>query len=233
MLHLAICDDEKIYRNDLRKIISTELDLFGIPYHITEYASGEELLSGSEATDYQIIFLDIEMKKLDGINTAKELRKQESPSVIIFVTSHPDFVFQGYEVRALNYIMKPYEPEKIKSVLLTAIDELEITSEKYYVIEQRNRQIRVPLSSVKYFASDKRIIHMVTSDITYDFYGKLSDIETGLSDAFIRIHNRYLIHLKYLEQISGNSAIVDGETFPISRSYSSKLSIAFAKYMLH
>lgn len=233
MLRLAICDDEKIYRNDLHKIISTELDLSGIQYHISEFSSGEELLSGIKEHDCQIIFLDIEMKELDGVNTAKMLRKQKNPALIIFVTSHPDFVFQGYEVRALNYIMKPYEPEKIKAVLGAALDELEITSEKYYVIEQRNGQIRIPLSSIKYFTSDKRIIHMVADDAAYDFYDKLSDIEARLPDAFVRIHNRHLIHLKYLERIDGNFAIVGQEALPISRSCRSSLSIAFAKYMLH
>lgn len=233
MLQLAICDDEKIYRNDLHRIISTELDLSGIEYQILQFASGEALLSGLNQTDRQIIFLDIEMNKLDGINTAKKLREEKNPAVIIFVTSHPDFVFQGYEVRALNYIMKPYEPEKIKSVLHTALEDLDLTSEKYYVIEQRNGSIRIPLDSIKYFASDRRIIHVVTHDATYDFYEQLNHLEEQLSGAFIRIHNRYLIHLKYLDQIAGNSAIVGGEALPVSRSCRSNLSIAFAKYMLH
>lgn len=233
MLQLAICDDEKIYRNDLKKIIRTELDLSGIEYHITEFSSGEELLNGIKETDLQIIFLDIEMKELDGICTAKKLREQKNTAVIIFVTSYPDFVFQGYEVRALNYIVKPYEPEKIRSVLHTALEELELTSEKYYIIEQRNGTIRVPLDSIKYFTSDRRMIHVVTDSVTYDFYDKLSDLEARLSEAFVRIHNRYLIHLKYLDQIDGNTAIVDGEALPISRSCKTDLSIAFAKYMLH
>lgn len=233
MLQLAICDDEKIYRSDLHKIISTELDLSGIEYHITEFSSGEKLLSELKETDFQIIFLDIEMKKLDGVNTARRLREQNNPAVIIFVTSYPDFVFQGYEVRALNYIMKPYEPEKIKSVLHTALNELDISSEKYFIIEQRNGSIRIPLSSIKYFSSDRRIIHLFTNQAAYDFYDKLNDLQTRLPNAFVRIHNRYLIHLKYLNQIEGNSAIVDGEVLPVSRSCKAELSIAFAKYMLH
>lgn len=233
MLQLAICDDEKVYRNDLHKIIRTELELSGMEFHISEFASGEELLRELKNTDCQIIFLDIELKELDGVNTARKLREQKNPAVIIFVTSYPDFVFQGYEVRALNYIMKPYEPEKIKAVLRTALEELDLTSEKYYVIEQRSGIIRIPLNSIKYFASDRRVIHLVTDNASYDFYDKLNDLESGLPDAFVRIHNRYLIHLKYLDQIDGNFAIVDGESLPISRSCKSDLTIAFAKYMLH
>lgn len=233
MLELVLCDDEKIYRNDLKKIIATELELSGIEYRITEFSCGEELLSGISNNDSQIIFLDIEMKDLDGIETAKKLRKQGSRSVIIFVTSYPDFVFQGYEVRALNYIMKPYRLEKITEVLHKALEELEVSTEKYYVIEQRSGTIRIPLSRIRYFSSDKRLIHMVTDTETYDFYDKLNDLENRLSDSFVRIHNRYLIHLKYLNEIQGNQAIVDGKALPVSRSCKSALSIAFAKFMLN
>ena len=66
----------------------------------------------------------------------------------------------------------------------------------------------------------------------YPSHDKLNDLETKLSDAFVRIHNRYLIHLKYLSEIQGNQAIVDGESLPVSRSCISALSIAFAKFML-
>lgn len=232
MVELVLCDDEKIYRNDLKKILGTELELSGIDYRVTEFSCGEDLLSGLSAEGLQIIFLDIEMKDLDGVETAKKLRMKNSSAVIIFVTSYPDFVFQGYEVRALNYILKPYKPEKIKEVLHKALESLDVSTEKYYVIEQRSGAIRIPLSSIRYFTSDKRIVRVVTDNGTYDFYDKLNDLETKLSDAFVRIHNRYLIHLKYLNEIQGNQAIVDGESLPVSRSCKSALSIAFAKFML-
>ncbi len=233
MLELVLCDDEKIYRNDLKKILGTDLELSGIDYRVTEFSCGEELLAGSSNNGSQIIFLDIEMKDLDGIETAKKLRARNSHAVIIFVTSYPDFVFQGYEVRALNYIMKSYKPEKIIEVLHKAMEELEVSTEKYYVVEQRSGTIRIPLSRIRYFSSDKRLIHVVTDTETYEFYGKLSDLETKLSNAFVRIHNRYLIHLKYLNEIQGSQAIVDGEALPVSKSCKSALSIAFAKFMLH
>ena len=130
MVELVLCDDEKIYRNDLKKILGTELELSGMDYRITEFSCGEDLLSGLSAEGLQIIFLDIEMKDLDGVETAKKLRMKNSSAVIIFVTSYPDFVFQGYEVRALNYILKPYKPEKIKEVLHKALEALDLSTEK-------------------------------------------------------------------------------------------------------
>ena len=233
MLQLAVCDDEKVFRSDLRKILGTELELCGIDYHISEFTSGEELIAGLEKADCQILFLDIEMKGIDGVEAARRLRETKRQMEIVFVTSYADFVFQGYEVRALNYILKPYEPEKIAAVLHTALEALDIEAEKYYVIDQRGGSIRVPLSSVKYFSSERRTVHAVTTEQEYTFYEKLSDLETELPDTFVRIHNRYLVHLKYLEAVRQNTAVVDGEELPVSRSCKSGLSIAFAKYMLH
>lgn len=233
MLQLAVCDDERVFRSDLRKILGTELELCGIDYHISEFTSGEELIAGMEKADCQILFLDIEMKGIDGVEAARRLRETKRQMEIVFVTSYADFAFQGYEVRALNYILKPYEPEKIAAVLHTALEALDIEAEKYYVIDQRGGSIRVPLSSVKYFSSDRRTVHAVTTEQEYTFYEKLSDLETELPDTFVRIHNRYLVHLKYLEAVRQNTAVVDGEELPVSRSCKSGLSIAFAKYMLH
>ena len=233
MLQLAVCDDEKVFRSDLRKILGTELELCGIDYHISEFTSGEELIAGLEKADCQILFLDIKMKGIDGVEAARRLRETKRQMEIVFVTSYADFVFQGYEVRALNYILKPYEPEKIAAVLHTALEALDIEAEKYYVIDQRGGSIRVPLSSVKYFSSERRTVHAVTTEREYTFYEKLSDLETELPDTFVRIHNRYLVHLKYLEAVRQNTAVVDGEELPVSRSCKSGLSIAFAKYMLH
>lgn len=110
-----------MFRDDLKKIIGTELELCGIDYQIQEFTCGEDLVRAGENLDCEILVLDIEMKELDGICTAKKLRSLNWTAEIIFVTSHPDFVFQGYEVRALNYILKPYESEKIVSVLHTAL----------------------------------------------------------------------------------------------------------------
>lgn len=232
MLKLVICDDEKVYRQDLKNIIETELDLSGISYQTTEFDCGEDLLKSPLLADFQIVFLDIEMKRLNGIETAKGLRAQNSAAVIIFVTSYADFVFEGYEVRALNYLLKPYDKEKIVQVLRLALSQLQLPSDRYYVVETRGKSTRLPLDRIKYFFSDKRSVTAVTTESSYTFYGKLNEVEDELPDFFIRIHNRYLINLKYLKTIESSSVLVDDEMLPVSRTFKQELSISFAKYML-
>lgn len=233
MLNLVICDDERTLRNDLRKVLETELELCGETFKIAEFDCGESLVRALNDSVFDIIFLDIEMKDLDGVATAREIMKRTSAPEIIFVTSYPDFVFQGYEVQALNYILKPYQKEKIISVLHTALERLGRDSEKYYMVESRGQTLRLPLSRIKYFFSDRRSVNAVTAEETHTFYGKLSELETELPENFVRIHNRYLVNLKYVQSIQGNSVQMAGEELPVSRSCKQDLAIAFAKYMLN
>jgi len=232
MLEIVLCDDEKYLRTDLKKIIERELDLCGHTCRITEFDSGETLVRTLDAKTYDIYFLDIEMKELNGLETAKRIRQKTDSGEIIFVTSHPDFVFQGYEVRALNYILKPCEEKKIISVLYDALKQLDLSKEKYYLIEQRSGTIKLPLSKTKYFASERRFVKAVTTDFAHTFYGKLNEIESQLPDFFIRIHNRCLVNLNFIESIDGDSVLCDGKKLQVSRSCKQNLSIAFAKYML-
>ena len=172
------------------------------------------------------------MKDLDGVATAREIRKKTSAPEIIFVTSYPDFVFQGYEVQALNYILKPYRREKIVSVLHTALERLGRDTEKYYLVESKGQTLRLPLNQIRYFSSDRRSVKCRYPGRFLHLYGKLSSLETEMPDNFVRIHNRYLVNLKYVQSIQGNSVLIDEEELPVSRSCKQDLAIAFAKYML-
>lgn len=232
MLEIIICDDEKALRKNLRKIIATELDLCGIAYHIMEYSSGEELLQELHVYDYQILFLDIEMKHLNGIETAKKLRAMHSTAQIIFVTSLQDFVFQGYEVRALNYIMKPYQAGKNYRGTPTALKELDYTAQKYFVVQKKMATSVFLFLLLSILPVSCRIIHVFTTDASYTFYGRLNELSSQLNTTFVRIHNRYLVNLKYMQSIQNNTVLVDGEELPVSRSCKADLEIAFAKYIL-
>ena len=234
MLELILCDDEPVFCRNLRTILQTELDLCGISCRITEYHSGKSLIRDlSPEKDQQIFFLDIEMEGLNGMDTAKIIRSKNAHAVIIFITSHPDFVFQGYEVRALNYILKPYKKEKILSLLHTALNELNAAADTGLLIEQRSGNIRLPFGSIRYFFSEKHSVYVVTQSDTLSFYGKLSDLENTLPNCFVRIHNRYLINLRYLNGIEKNTAYLGEDSLPISRSCKQDLSVAYAKYMLN
>ena len=124
-MKIAICDDEKKLRKDLRHLLELHLDLKGIPYEIQEYESGDALLKDEHKEDIQLLFLDIEMPGKGGMETAHGLRDANLKMLIIFVTAYPDYVFQGYEVQAFHYILKPYQETKLRDVLDHCTDRTE------------------------------------------------------------------------------------------------------------
>lgn len=233
MLNIIICDDEKTLRRDLKQILETELGLMGISYRIREYSSGEEVLSEYRQIHGQkILYLDIKLDNVNGIETARQIRQWDPSAVIIFVTVYPEFVFQGYEVRALDYILKPYEREKITASFHNALSMLDMTKESSFFLENRRGSLRISFDRILYFFSERHRVNIVTSEGVRSFYGKLGELENSLPSCFIRIHNRYIINMKYLDSMESSHAVVGGETLPVSRSYKQAFSIAYARYML-
>lgn len=231
-MKICICDDDKSLRLALGRVIEPLLQLQGIEYEILEYESGEKLLAGCAVGEPDILFLDIEMKGISGMEAAKSLRRQYKNTVIIFVTAYPDFVFQGYEVRALHYILKPYKEEKIREVLRMALEELGAREEQFYLVEQKAGTLKLPLKEVRYFKSDRKRVEAVLGHRREVFYQKLSSMEEELPDYFVRSHNRYLVNLNYVTRLEASSCLCGEEEIPVSRGCRQALAVAFAKMML-
>lgn len=229
----AICDDEKKLRCALRRVIETKLQLEGISYDIVEYTSGEALLEGILQAVPDLLFLDIEMKGRNGMETAKKLRERCKNTIIIFVTAYPDFVFQGYEVKAFHYILKPYKESKLCEVIENALKEMEADKEQFYLVEKKSGSIRLSLRQVLYFKSEGRSIEAAKEGETLRFYGKLGEIEKQMPSCYIRVHNRYLVNLKYVSEVEGSCLLCGGIEIPVSRAYRQKLMTAFAKMLLN
>jgi len=233
-MKIAICDDDKQLRKDLRHLIEVQLDLMAFTYEIEEYESGNSLLEHIYKKEPDILFLDIEMPGMGGMDTAKALRKLGKKMLIIFITAYPDYVFQGYEVHAFHYILKPYDKRKLKEVLESAVKELASQEEQFYTIQQKSGTLRISLREISYFKSDKRSVYAVQkSGEQISFYEKLDAVEAGLPGFFQRIHNRYLVNMNCISKLKSASCICSGEELPVSRTYKQPLAAAFARTMLN
>ena len=233
MINIGICDDEASMRRLLRAPLEQKLQLLGADYRIFEYDCGETLLTRPETEWLDILFLDIEMKQLSGMETAKNLRKRDSHTLLIFVTAYPDFVFQGYEVHAFHYILKPYENQKIMKVLEQAVKELGQNREHYFTLEQKSGTTKIPAKKILAFSSDRRkIIISLEDGNKLEFYGKLDAVETDLPDYFIRCHNRHLVNLNYVTALEKDGCTLRSQSFPVSRAYRQSVEIAFARLLL-
>lgn len=234
MVRIGICDDETKQRRMLKNIIELYMDLHGEICEILEYQNGEVLMREFQRQpDFlDILFLDIELGGITGVEAARELRKQSGHFELIFVTGYADYVFNGYEVGALNYILKPYQPEKIRAVLGAALEKLHKNGEHYFPIQQKNQIRKIPLSEVRYFTSDLRKIVVAVKGEQLEFYGRLSEIQERLPAAFVRTHQRYIVHLKYVERMDPQGILLENQLIPVSRKYYQEVSGAFARYLL-
>lgn len=134
MLRIGICDDNSEARFALRSSLERITERRSIETVIYEFSSGENTLKWlhSRAGETDILFLDIEMSGIDGMETARKIRQTDSTLVIIFVTGYSDYVFDGYSVNALDYIMKPASSERLDAVLTRALGALHIQTDDIF-----------------------------------------------------------------------------------------------------
>ena len=143
-MKIALCDDEKIFRDDIyRYIIKYNPD-----YEIREFPNGRALLNSRE--EFDIIFLDIEMPELNGMDTAAKLRNFSSDSIIIFLTSHIEKVQDAFKVRAFRFLTKPVQEDALKEAFTQAVKE--ISEQEKILINQKGRISEVKIDDIVYIA---------------------------------------------------------------------------------
>lgn len=201
-MQIAVCDDEK----EIRDMIAEKIRKWYPKTNLLLYQSGEELLLSDRQPD--ILMLDIQMPKKNGMEVAKELRRNNKELILIFVTALDDFVFQAFDVGAFHYLVKPFDDGKFKEVLQNAVQQfenrkkLETTNIKKEVpnliITTKGKHITVNLEDIVYAEvfDRKVIIHTMDSDIEY--YGKMKELEKRAGNEFYRPHRAYLVNFNFI-----------------------------------
>ena len=225
MFYIAICDDEKYFRIRERELIAKYMDRKSYKFTIDIYDSGIELLKEkSKIPQYDIIFLDINMKEIDGIKTAREIRKITREVYIVFVTAFITYAPEGYEVDAVRYLLKDDERiEKAMAECLETVTHKLNDIEHKHTFEFREGKVTVFFEDILYVESNlhKLIFHMAGNlDRKYTMYEKLDSIEELLHDAgFCRIHKSCLVNLRYVEHVERYKAgLQNGSSLAISKS---------------
>ena len=236
MLRIALCDDEENARDALRIQLEKLMDELEDEI-VYEFSNGRTCINWLTAHpgEVDLLFLDVEMGKENGMDAAKKIRTVNRDLLIVFVTGYTDYVFDGYQVNALDFLVKPVSPEKLKEVLLRAKELLTPPTDRFFVLKNADGAYRLPWDDILYFYSDRRYIHLVTVIKTYTFYGKLNDIEKQVRNNFVRIHQRYLVNSDNVTFVGGDFVTVDNpacEKLPVSRAYKKEASEKLARVLL-
>lgn len=243
MIRIGICDDAAQARQQLLAVVTRCLDTRAIAHTIYEFSSGEGLLHwfDKHRGELDLVFLDIELPTQNGIEIAKILYEADPNLLLAFVTGYADYVFDGYAVRALGYLIKPATPEQIMPILSRAMARLFQEAEQVFVCRNTEGLYRIPKSSILYFYSDRRKVTCVTAARSYAFYSHLDDIAASIGAGFVRIHQRYLVRIVAIARVESNTVVLDvpksadlssSVRLPISRAYQAAALAAIARTAL-
>ncbi len=218
-LKIAICDDTLPDRQRLISLIKEK----NIYCECTTYESGEMLLWDFEnGTRFDIIFLDIFMEGITGVETAKRIRIIDSNTLLIFVSSSNDFYRESYDLYAFNYLIKPLVQDKLNEVLCRAVEHLNKDTEQVVRISFRGSLHTIRCSQILYLSSEQHSVNFfLKNGEILKSYGKLDDFLSQLpSESFMRCHQSYIVNLIYVKAMTMSKFTLSEVSIPISRRYS-------------
>ena len=231
MINIGICEDELHYRVNIKDMLGDILSTYSINYKIYEFSSGEELLS-NYPKDLDILIMDIQMKIINGMDTARKIREFDQNLEIIFMTSFSEFMQEGYEVKAYRYILKPISERKISRNILPCINEIMKKKNNYLTINVKNYVDRIKIDSIVYIETDRPNILIYTNDNKYTTKMSISKIDKILREhGFFRCHNSYIVNLKLVESMNSNTLKIGEKYIPISKYRVNELKLALTNIL--
>lgn len=232
MYHIVICDDEKMFVSEVKESLERYAKEKDLDFRIQVYYDGKDLIDHYEE-EFDLIFMDIKMERMDGLKTAEEIRKRDKEVGLIFLTSIAEHVFRGYEFGAVNYLLKPLKYERLEMELDRFFSIYSGKKERLFIVNNHNTIFSVPYKKIRYIEVEKRnvlmhyenqqqIIHKSMKEMAQLFKSEMS---------FARCHASFLINLSYVTGVEGMEAVLStGERIPISYPKKKEFMLQLAEY---
>ena len=206
-MNIAVVDDEKAIREHICGLIKK----YDPKCSLNSYAAGNELLTSGQSFD--IVFLDIQMNGINGINTAKLLRERQEDVVLVFITGIKEYVFEALELYAFQYLLKPIDEKKLAEVLYRAEKEVNKKKEKCSLFI-KTKNLTLDQSDILYIESrgKKLEIHIIGTRESIEIYGTLENIQDKLCENFYRCHRSYIVNMAHITEYDNESiTLVQGD----------------------
>ena len=228
MLKIAICDDDIAVTGKIEGMLCKIAKKSFIPTETEVFWDGKHLVDAVECgNQYDIIFLDIEMEKENGITAAQKIRKVDKNTLIVYVTSHEIYMQESFIVRPFRFLLKPVNEIQIESCFGAACEEIS-SSDSYFRYSYQRLNHKVPIRDILYFESKRRKVYIVTEKEVLELYGKLNDIEKSLKaskTAFLRVHQSFLVNYKHVDGLAYDFVVMDnGKRISISEDRRRQIS---------
>lgn len=230
MMRIAVCDDEPVAAALLARQIAAYLDKTHMAYETVCFASADALLASE--TSFELVFLDIRMEGISGMEAAARIRARDASCVLVFVTALQEYVYEAFAVEAADYLLKPVSQEKLDAVLARIFARLSARREAFLTVRRGPWQSVVKLDELYYCEVISRKVYLHLRESVLDYYSSLEELEALLSAQFFRCHRSYLVNLRYVRSCGPSElALENGACVPVARSRRQALSEAMLAYL--
>lgn len=232
-MRVAIVDDEKDVlekiHSGLKRFASENSLNISIDCFVDEILL---LMNIEEDKTYDVYFLDIELKQIDGITLAKRLRTRQNDAYIIFVTSHLQYAIEGYEVKAYQYILKNQLEEKLLKTINLIYDDFIERQEKYFVIQTNSRYEKILYQDIYYIYKEHKNAVFVTKHGNTQVRMTLQEVYRSLvHKEFIYIDRGYIVNIRYIKKFQKQEIIlVNNEKLPVSKPHMVEVKAEIGRY---
>ena len=217
MIHIAIVEDNPEVREQLIGYVHRYERQYGKMFELTAFADGDEIVSDYRAV-YDIILLDIQMRRMDGMAAAEAIRKVDRDVILIFITNMAQFAIRGYAVDALDYILKPVPYFAFSRQLQKAVERLRRRQKTFLTVPVEGGLRRVDVATLYYLESEGHYVRLYTEDGELLTAGSLKAYEEKLANKpFVRCNSGYLVNLAQVLGVQQNTVQVGPYTLQISR----------------
>lgn len=221
-MYLAVCDDNK---EDLDSMLSL-LDIWqaeqGVSFQRRAFQSAVELLEFARQERFTLYLMDVMMPGMDGLETAREIRRFDDAADIVFLSTSPGFAYESYGVRALNYLLKPVE----RKALFGLLDQIRLREQQNpdaLTLKTNTTIVRVPYAQISYVeVIGKHLYFHMTDGNVREVAGSMKNYESLFlpRPEFMRVHRSYIVNMFQIEELSSSGLrTFQGENLPVSRLF--------------